>query len=601
MSWLRKYYEDVKRGKTIVHKFIKLDPETEEAIYEYEEVPLIVGEEMHMILDNLIEEMDYEEYRYDTTFSDNLIDFMENCIRLTKSPFYNVPMKLMLFQKAWIEALFSFQMYDEELKMWVDRFTETLELIARKNTKSETSSGLCDGIAGTGGEGMDIICASNTYDQALILYEACDTMRMLIDPNNEDTWRNRQGLTFTYNNNRIRTLSERTRNKEGRNVDIAVVDEVHEMKDDSLINPIIQSMSIKINKKLIMITTEGFTNDGYLDKALIAYRKIIKREDTSISAKRKLPWLYTQDSENEVWNTDENGISQAWQKSNPTLIYGVKKWSYLRERVEEARKSKSDRMFVLSKDFNFKVSNGQAWLLKEYYDYESTFNPEMFKNYWCIGCVDLAETTDLVNAKIIFIRKNDRKQYVLSHYWIPESKLEEGGSDDEKAGAKYREWASMLNGPLTITEGNDVDLSIVADWFHEQRMKYNLTFYKFGYDQKFKRDWINRMEYYGWVDKEDLIRIDQTPEILHTPIKQVEANLRDKLIVGLNVMDKWCLGNTALKVNSQEKSLLVKIDGFKAKRIDGAVNLVIGQETLNRTRSELLDYLPNEEVISENN
>lgn len=587
MSWLRRYYADVKRRKTEAFRFIEVNRETGEPVYEYYESPLIVGEEMKINLENLIEELDSGEYKYDTTFSDLLIDFMENCIRLTKSPFYNVPMKLMLWQKAWIEALFSFKIYDNELKKWVDRFTETLLLIGRKNTKSETSSGLCDAIASIGGEGMDIICGSNTYDQALILYEACDKMRVMIDPNNDDTWRNRQGLTWTYNGNKIKTMSDRTKNKEGRNIDIAVVDEIHEMVNDSLITPIIQSMSIKDNKKLIKITTEGFTEDGYLDKDLIAYRAVIRREDTSISAKRMLPWLYTQDSEREVWNTDETGVSQLWQKSNPTLIYGVKKWSYLRDEVDKARKSKAERMFVLSKDFNFKVNNGQAWLMKEDYDYISEFELDEFRDTLCLGAVDLAETTDLASAKIMLIRKEDRRKFVVSHYWIPESKLIE--SDDKKAGAKYLEWAEA--GLLTICSGNDVDLSLIADWFHSFKDKYNIHLFKCGYDQRFKRDWVNRMEYWGWRDKEDLIMVNQSPDVLHLANRQVEADLKDKLIIGLNDIDRWCLGNSALKVNALGKSLVVKIDGTSAKRIDGAVSLIILQETYNRHRSELLQYI----------
>ena len=47
---------------------------------------------------------------YNTDDAALRMDFMENCIRLTKSPFYNKPMVLMLWQKAWIEAFYSFKM-----------------------------------------------------------------------------------------------------------------------------------------------------------------------------------------------------------------------------------------------------------------------------------------------------------------------------------------------------------------------------------------------------------------------------------------------------------------------------------------------------------
>lgn len=543
---------------------------------------VIVGVEMLTELDNLIADLDNPEYRYDTTKADLMIDFMQNCIRLTKSPFYNKPMILMPWQKAFIECLYSFKIYDKELGKWVDRFTETLLLIGRKNTKSETSSAICDTEMCVGGEGMDIVCASNTYEQSDILYEACDTMRVLIDPKNKDTWRNIKGLRCLYNNNKISKMSDRTKAKEGKNIDIAVVDECHEMPDNTLVEPIVQSMSIKENKKLIMITTEGFVNDGFLDEKLKEYRKIIFGDQIDDSDKRKLPWLYTMDSEAEVWEVNEDGINPAWQKANPTLKYGVKKWGYLRDQVNEARKSKAKRAFVLSKDFNFKVSNSTAWLDKSDYDYITEFNLEEFRGSWAIGAVDLSETTDTTNAKMMLRRAGDNKKYILSHYWIPESKLQD--ADDKSEGAKYHEWAQK--GMVTICEGNDNDLSLVADWFRMICEKYGITMFKCGYDQRFKQEWLKKMEYWGWADKEELIMINQSPDVLHTANCQVEADLQGRIIVGLNEVDKWCLSNAALKVDGKGKSLVVKIDGKKEKKIDGAVCLIILQETFNRCKAD---------------
>lgn len=588
MTWLEKYYHDVCRGETIADVFMGVENVNgvDIPVYETRTQKLIVGYEMRQELENLMEDLQSDEYKYDTTFSDALIDFMTNCIRLTQDPFYDLPMRPMLWQKAWIEALFSFKIYDEFLKRWVDRFIETLLLIARKNTKSETSSAISLGVGCMGGKGKLIVPASNTYDQAALVYEAIDKMRMLLDPDGKDTHRNRQGIEIKFNGNKIRTMSERTKGKEGRNISLSVVDEVHEMKDDSLIKPIQQSMGTKTDKKLIKITTEGFVNDGYLDGDLKDYRAIIAG-GRSLSEKRKLPWLYTQDSEAEVWETNEQGINPAWQKSNPTLIYGVKQWSFLRDGVDEARKSKSARMFVLSKDFNFKVSNSTAWLDKSDYDYEAEFNIEEFRNSVALGAVDLSETTDLTNAKIMLCRKDDPRKYILSHYWIPRSKLEE--NDDKQAGAKYEEWANAEY--MTICEGNDNDLSLVADWFYSLQQNYGIRLLKCGYDQRFKRDWVQRMEYYGWNDKEDLIMINQSPDVLHTANNLTEADLKARLIIGLNPVDKWCFGNAALKMNERMKSLVVRVDGMKAKKIDGAVCTVILQETYNRYKTDMNEYL----------
>ena len=61
---------------------------------------IVAGRELIDELDNLIRDMDDERYIFDTRDADLRIDFMEHCIRLTKSPFYGKPMKLLLWQKA---------------------------------------------------------------------------------------------------------------------------------------------------------------------------------------------------------------------------------------------------------------------------------------------------------------------------------------------------------------------------------------------------------------------------------------------------------------------------------------------------------------------
>ena len=590
MSWLEKYYLDAERGKTIAEVFRGVEDRNgvEYPVYETEEVQMLVGYEMRQNLENLMEDkhdVHGDGFAYDTQMSDDILDFMENCIRLTKDPFYNLPMKPMLWQKAWIETLFSFKMYDEFLRRMVDRFTETLLLIGRKNTKSETSSALLDSMGFIGGKGMTLVAASNTYDQAKLVYDAADKMRMLLDPRGRSSHRNRYGITFKGLGNELIMMSERTKAKEGKNITIAVIDEEHEMPDNRLIKPIQQSMGVKHNRKMIKITTEGMVADGQLDKDLKDYRKIISG-DRSISALRKLPWLYTQDSEKEVWETNEQGINPAWQKSNPTLIYGVKQWSYLRDNVDEARKSTADRIFVLSKDFNFKMSSVAAWLDKSLYDYDIPFDLEEFRGCTAaIGAVDLSETTDTTNAKVMLRRKDDGKKYILSHYWIPESKLSPDGSDDKQTGAKYHEWAQK--GLVTICEGNENRLFLVADWFYELQKKYNIRIFKCGYDQRFKDEWIKQMEYYGWVDKEDLIMINQSARDLHTANCQIENDLRDRILVGLNEVDKWCLGNSALKVDGLGQSLIVKIDNNAARKIDGSVCLSILQETHNRCKTDM--------------
>ena len=56
---------------------------------------VILGQELKIELDNLYEDIKSQRYIFDRADALLRIDFMENCVRLTKSPFYNKPMILM--------------------------------------------------------------------------------------------------------------------------------------------------------------------------------------------------------------------------------------------------------------------------------------------------------------------------------------------------------------------------------------------------------------------------------------------------------------------------------------------------------------------------
>lgn len=533
---------------------------------------ILVGQELWQELKNLKEDFRNDEYFYDTTDAMLRIDFMEHCVRLTKSPYYNKPMVLMLWQKAFIEAVYSFKMSATTF----DRFKKVILLIARKNTKSETCSALGLSELIVGNEGADIVCSSNDDMQASITYDAIDTMRRLIDPNDLDTKRNQRFIFNKVNGSKIFKLSDRTKNKEGRNIDFAIVDETHEMKENIIGKSIEQSQSLKDNPKFINITTEGFVVDGYLDDELKKARAVINGEDDSLSGQRLLPWLYTQDSEAEIWQDPKT-----WVKSNPTLGI-IKKWDYLEEQVDVARKSKADRIFVLSKDFNIKQNNVQTWLNLEDYNYSAVYNLEDFRGCVCLGAVDLSETTDLTCAKILLMKPGDNTKYIHTMYFIPQSKLED--SDDWNAGARYRDWAKA--GLLTITEGNDIDLSLVADWFYKLYKDYNIKLWKCGYDQRFSKDWISRMGFYSWTkENEDLVLILQNAQTLSNALKLCEADLQHQFVnYNENAIDRWCFKNAGLKIDDHSQCLCVKTE--RSKRIDGAVTLIILYEMYRRYRTE---------------
>ena len=544
---------------------------------------IIIGKELMAQLDMLLDDLENPMYRFDLTEPHKRIKFIERECKHSISPFAGQPFLLELWQKAIIEALYGFYMEIEG--QWIRRFTDLLLVIGRKNGKSTFCSAMALAEFFCGNMGTNIMCASNDYEQAGILFDEIANMREESPRLEKVSRKNVKGIfmgnpkqkkkkgKFSYQNKaKIRKLSASTGGKEGRNLDAAFVDEVHEMKDNSLIMPIKQSMSTKDEYTLVQITTEGFIEDGYLDQELKDARKILKGEKPNL---RKLIWLYTQDNEEEVWQD-----RSSWVKSNPNL--GVsKKWHFLDDLIEDAKTNSATRAFMLAKDFNIKQSNAQAWLqINEIINLE-TFDLSEFIGGFYISGNDFAETTDLCASTILLKKPNDNKTYLYTHYWIPESKLK-----DSPDGVDYRVWER--EGHITIVEGNVVESSMIADWHFKLLEEYDLKPFKSGYDNRFAKDFVNRYE--DLFGDKITVNIPQDFKVLNNPMRTLEADLRDKLVnYNNNPVCYWCFKNTGIKVDTLGRIMPVKLES--TKRIDGTASKIIAYATLEWFRSEFMSLI----------
>lgn len=528
---------------------------------------IVAGMELKQELNNLIKDLDNPVYGYDCSDAELRIEFIENFCKHTKSPFYGKPFILELWEKAFIEAFYSFKMSTTALR----RFKKALLLIARKNGKSTLCAGLSLTELMVNFGGVDIINSSNDDAQADIIFMETENMREQFDPKNKRTHKNQKGIFNKKRKSTIKKLSDRTRNKEGRNIDYAYIDEVHEMKDNTIGKSIEQSTSTKDEPGIFLITTEGFVNDGYLDKELIYARKVLNGD---IEDHTLLVWLYTQDSETEIWQDPTS-----WYKSNPSLGV-IKKPTYIQDQLRKAQQDKAERVFTLSKDFNIKQNNAQAWLMEDEYLNPETYNLEEFRGMFAIGSVDLSETTDLTCAKLMIMKPGSAKKYFLTKYFIPEAKVAAGAETDKK---NYLQWAR--EGLVEITPGNENDYSRITAWYVYMFKTWGIRPFKIGYDNWMAKYWVSEMEGIGF----ELEKIAMDPKVLSGPMKLLEQDLKSRNVnYNNNPIDKWCLGNTAIKINGLGLIMPIKVQDDRNRRIDGAVTKIIAYATYLRHRTDFL-------------
>ena len=554
---------------------------------------IIAGQRIKQAVRRFLKDFDDPELRIELSESDKRIRFIEHECKLYEAPFSGRPFRLELFQKAIIESIYAIKKWNPEASFgkggWVRKYQDVLIVIARKNGKTPLVAAVSLSEFMCGEMGTKILYGSNDFEQADLAFSATDAMREESPSMAKRTRRNQKGIFFgnpkhrktkgkySYQNKgSIRKISAKGKNKEGRNIKVGVVDEVHEMEDDHLVMPIQQALSTQDEPLYFEITTEGFTEDGYLDHRLADAQKVL---DGELDRPDWAIWWYSQDSEEEVWQDESS-----WQKSNPGIGV-IKKWSYLRKQVEEARTNPSQRAFVLAKDFNIKQNSSAAWLDEATITNPATFEPEMLRGQYYIGGLDFAETTDLCSARALFEDQQTKKKYTLQMYFIPEAKADAILDDDSQLNPErknYREWEKQ--GLVVICPGAEVDAELVAGWFVDLYEHYGMTPYKIGYDNWHSKDFQEIIaDNFG---KEVLERIGMDFMSLSGPMRSLESDLaRNVLVYNNNEIDRWCLSNTGYKTNNIGLIMPVKKYGTSKNRIDGTLSDIICYATFNRYRS----------------
>ena len=127
---------------------------------------ILVGRELMQMLEILLGHFADPNIRIDFTEAHKRIKFIETQCKHFEAPFAGEPFILMLWQKAFIESIYAFYIYDEEEGAWLRKYQEVLLMVSRKNGKTPLVSALCLAEFFCGETGTKILCSSNDTAQA---------------------------------------------------------------------------------------------------------------------------------------------------------------------------------------------------------------------------------------------------------------------------------------------------------------------------------------------------------------------------------------------------------------------------------------------------
>lgn len=498
-------------------------------------------------------EVERQVYIFDEEKANRPIEFIEKFCKHSKGKWAGKPIKLELFQKAFLQALYGFVSKDTGLR----KYKKAVFFVAKKNTKSTLASGIgLYGLTSDYEAGAEVYSVAKVKDQAKITW--LEATRMV---NKSPSLKKRlrtivSGIYYDAKDGIFAPLASEKDSLDGKNPFYILADEIWAWTDMGLLSMMEDGTSAREQPILLETSTMGPVREKVFDTEYDYCDKVIKgynEEPNGIIDEELLPIIYELDKKEE-WLDEE-----CWYKANPAL--GVSKsLSYLRNKVKKALNDPSYLPNLLCKDFNLRVSDITAWLQYDELNNENKYDD--LKDCYCIGGCDLSSTTDLTCATLLAFKDNEFK--VKQMYFMPEKNLEVRVKEDKIPYDKWKEF-----GWLRTCDGSKVDYSDVTAWFVEQVEKYDLRPLWIGYDSWSASYWCNEMQEYGF----DMVEVRQGAKTMSTPMKQLKADLIDKKInYNNNPILKWCLSNLAIKTDENENIRPVKIKS--RARIDGAVSLI---------------------------
>ena len=457
-DYILQYYQQIKDGSVIVGRWIRL-------WYEY----IVAG-------------LEAGSFFYNHKKAVRAIRFIESFCHHHEGKKAPGLIELELWQKAFVAIVFGICDGDGRRQ-----FREVVLIIARKNGKTLFAGAIAEYMNFCDGEyGSRIYFCATKLDQAKLCYDAYFQMLMQEPELSALAKKRRTDIYIETTNSSAQPLTFNSRKADGLNPHLAVCDEIASWRGDAGLKQyevLKSALGAREQPMILSISTAGYENDSIYDE-------LIKRSTAllngSSNEKRLAPFLYMIDDVN-LWND----ISEL-RKSNPNL--GVSTTAdYLIEEIAIAEQSPSKKTEFITKYCNVKQNSSAAWFTSEDVKgvFEERFSLEDFRDCYCLGGIDLSQTTDLTACCVTIER--DGIIHVFVKFFLPAEKLQEATHRD---GVQYQ--AYVDRGLLKLSGENLIDYHDCFDWFAGLVEQYHIYPLQIGYDRYTAQYLVQDLETYGF-------------------------------------------------------------------------------------------------------
>ena len=512
---------------------------------------IIVGKWIKLLYDKIVAGLRDGLFYYDARKANRAIEFIETFCRHCEGRDDYITLEL--WQKATVCLIFGI-VDDEGLRV----YREVFLVMGRKNGKSLFASACIAYTVYLDGEyGAKVYCLAPKLEQAAIVYDNFYKMIAREPELANLAQKRRSDVYLESTNTSIRPLAFNAKKSDGFNPHMTICDEIASWPSEQGLKQYeVMKSALGARKQpiILSISTAGYVNDGPYDELMTRSTAVLLNNSDE---RRLLPILYIIDDPSK-WDDLEE-----LKKANPNMGVSVSP-DFFVEEIAIARNSLSKRAEFLTKYCNIKQSSTQAWLPYEVVDMVSgeQYSLEDFRSSYCVGGIDLSQTTDLTACCVVIER--DGKLYTFARFFMPEGKIDEL---QEREGVPYRLYVSK--GLIQASGENFVDYNDCFEWFRMLVEEYEILPLQVGYDRYSAQYLVQQMEQYGF-HMDDVNQGENLTPVLH----ECDGLIRDgTLRLGDNNLLKAHFLNVGVKQNLETRKIRpVKID--PRTHIDGFVAVI---------------------------
>ena len=439
---------------------------------------ITVGKWIRLLYDVILQGLTEHRWYYSQERAENAVRFIERYCHHYKGKLAPQRIKLSLWERATICLIFG--IVDDHVRRM---FVEVFLVVGRKQGKTILCAAICTYLAYCGEYGSECYALAPKIDQSDLLFSAVE-YNVHAEPELESITKSTKyrGLYIQETNTTIKKLAFSSKKSDGYNPMFWSADEVAAWPGVNGLRQwevMVSGTGAREEPLGIALSSGGYEKEGLFDELMKRGTGFLMGNSRE---KHLLPIIYMIDEPDKWDNLEE------LEKSLPGLGESVSR-EFIKKEIDVAHESISKEIEFKTKYCNLQQNLSTAFLKAEDINKGFGWRRQLseWKNFYCVGGIDLSQTTDLTSACVVI--EEEGILWVHSHFWLPANRLEEATKRDKIPYEIY-----LRKGFLSLSGEEFINNDDVLHWFMDLVKQYRLFPLQLGVDRWSAQDLVQKLK-----------------------------------------------------------------------------------------------------------